>query len=376
MSDHSNFAPSSAHRWAVCQESLKPIPDHLKQYIERDTVYSSDGSAKHALAAWCLNGNGDTTDALLSEKVFHGLTVTTDIAEAADVYVEVVQRFQRSDPSFNQIWVEDRVHIPSVHPDCYGTNDVSIFSEAQKHLMVGDAKFGFEDVQVGEQLWMYGDGKATELEDMGYEIDTITCFIVQPLDQYEPVKLKIYTRADIKAKMRALKKATKGNAAVAGDHCKYCPRAAVPGLCETLERFALEGNEPAMSGNPGAFDDILTSKTPQEIADILNRQEAMKIWFAAAANWAKQLILLKTDVPGYELRDGEGNRAYRDVNQAEKVLLNVFGDGIYEPRNLRSPAQIEKIWPRAKVYMNGTNEFPGLCERPRSGLKLKRKEEC
>lgn len=374
---HSRYAPSSAHRWVVCQESLKPLPDHLKQYARRDDEdddYSRDGSAKHSLSAWAINGHRDPVDALLEDIEFHGLTPTTDMVEAAAVYVTAIRDLLDRDPSYNQMWIEDRVYMPSIHEEMSGQLDCAIFSELKEHLIIGDAKFGWELVEPGWQGRSYAIGKVAELEDLGYTISKITHFICQPADKHEPIKLEVLTREELRSHEKTLKKATKGKSIKAGDHCKYCPRAAVPGLCAALEGMATEAIPNDMHSVQD-FDEMIVEMTPQQVADVLDRQEAFKIWFAACANWAKRLLLLNTDVPGYYLHDGQGNRSYIDANVAEKVLLEKYGDGIYEARTLRSPAQIEKIWPNAKVLMNGHGDQPGLCTRPKTGYTLKRKEQ-
>lgn len=366
MSDHSTFSPSSADRWMVCQESLIPLEGLHYSAESEDSGFARDGTAKHKLAEWALTNNEDTVNALLMDMAFAGLTVTTDMVEAADVYVNAVREVLRN-PDYGMLELEARVHMPTIHEDMYGTLDCRIFSERKKHLIIGDAKFGWERKDATTwQLRAYAVGACNDLEDQGYEVETITCFIVQPLDTFEQVKLVTYTRAEVKKFAAQMKKATKGNAIQAGTHCKYCQRAPV---CQALQDFSEEAFAPVVDD----VQDIratVSNLTPAQINTILNRQEAVGIWFAAVAAYAKQLAMLGEKFEDWELSQGQGNRRYKDTNEAERLLLNRFGDGIYEPRVLRSPAQIEKIWPKAKVIMKE------LTERPKSGQVLKRKNAC
>jgi hypothetical protein len=365
---HSTFSPSSSNRWMVCQQSL--IPPEGMHYVrdEEETQWAKDGTAKHKLGEWAISNNCDTVDALLMDMSFAGLRVTTDMVEAADVYVNAIRDLMTRDPSYNMLDLELRVSMPEIHEDMEGTLDARLYSEAKKHLIVGDAKFGWKVVEAAGnwQLRSYAIGATQDLEDLGYEVERITCFICQPTDKFEPVKTVEYSRKDLKQFIRQMKQATKGNAVQAGDHCEYCQRAH---MCETLEAYVQEVVQEASQHDVGQYDAILATKSPEQIADILNRSEAVKVWFGAVAGWAKQIMLLGGDVPGYMLYDGQGNRRYIDAGNAEKVLKAKFGDDIYEPLVLRSPAQIENIWPAAKVVMKE------LTERPRSGLKLKRKED-
>lgn len=369
---HSHLSPSASHRWVKCQESLKPVEgDHYAQDDE-DNKYSKDGSAKHKFAQWCIEQKEEPISALLNEMKFHGLSVTPDMVDAVDFYVSTVNEYLAVDPEA-QFWLEDRVYMEEVSPDMYGNLDCAIYRERTAHLIIGDGKYGYETVEAVDnwQLRCYALGKTAELENQGFKVEKITCFIAQPADDRKPLKEVEYDRRDLVAFTRILKRAIKGKAAEAGDHCKYCPRAHI---CPTLEQHVNEVASEAVERNPAAFDQLVTMRTPEEIARILHRQGAYKIWFAAVSGYAKQLLILGHDVPGWCLKESWGNRVYKDANEAEKILNNLYGNGIYEPRVLRSPAQIEKVWPDAKDLMAGTVSRSGLTERPYNGKTLKRKE--
>lgn len=374
---HSNFSPSSAHRWVNCQVSLQEVPglDYVMELEEGESEFARDGSAKHALGEWALSNNQNPVDALLMERAFHGVTVTTDMVEAADVYVDTVRELMK-DETYNIMELESRVYVQEIHEDMYGTLDVRLFSEAKRHLIIGDAKFGWEIVEAAGnwQLRSYAIGAVRELEDQGYEIDTVTVFICQPADKEHPYKWTTYNRSELKGFAKTLRRATKGSTLKPGSWCRYCRRSTACTGPGSLDEYA-RGVLPYELHTPEDFDDLIARQTPEKVAEILDRQEVVKIWFAAAAAWAKQLMILGRDVPGYCLRDSQGNRDYRDINASERVLHAEYGDDIYEPRVLRSPAQIEKVFPGAKILLNGTDEFPGLTHRPQYGQKLKKRTD-
>lgn len=369
---HSRFAPSSADRWSVCQESL--IPLDAEHYVADDeTEYSKDGSAKHALADWALRNECDPFEGLLHEMVFHGVQCTTDLVEAADVYVNYVRSLILADPTLTYHWFEERVLIEDIDEDMYGTLDCALYSEVNKHLKIGDGKYGWETVEVDTlQLVCYAIGKIRELEDLGFEVETVEVFIVQPMDKWEPIKTKTYTREQLKRHAAKLKKATKGTAVKAGNHCHRCRRAHV---CATYDEFVADLSRDAVTSSPADVQRLVAVKTPAEIAALLDQEQAVTNYFKALKAWAKQLIMLKQDVPGYYLKGGLGHRYYVDEATAERVLQHHYGDGIYAPRTLRSPAQIEKIWPSAKELMKGTDEVPGLTARDALALELKRRKD-
>lgn len=366
---HSRFAPSKSDRWAVCQLSLEPVAsEHFVAEVDREDA--GLGSACHALSAACLNENQQAAEFLLMDRQFHNRDVTVPMVENASVYLRYV-RETYIDQGY-EWYVEHHVEAPSIHEDCYGTTDFRAFSEAKKHLAMVDYKSGHTIIQpTTYQLAIYAYGEVETLLDMGYEIELISCVIVQPADEAEPVKEHHYSVKALRALARKLKEATKGSAAKAGDHCKYCPHAH---YCETLANYANEVL-PGYMHAPEDFNEMVAKLTPDMLAEILDRQAAVGIWFAAVANWATQLAILGTEIPGYELKEGQGHRRYSDAAHAESVLKAEFGDDIYEPRVLRSPAQIEDIWPKAKSLMKGRPGKPGLTYRPKLGQRLKRKEE-
>lgn len=361
MSDHARLSPSSSDRWVVCQESLIPVPEHLRIPREEDE-FAADGSAKHKLSEWCLSNDAEPIEALLAEMEFHKLKVTAQMVEAASIYVDYVNKLSNV-AGYEHRWLESRVYMEDIDDEMYGTLDCAIFSERFKHLIIGDAKFGWEIRQPDIwQLRCYAVGKVRELEDLGYEIEKVTCFICQPPDEFEPVKSIEYTREQITAFAKHMKRVKKGNAVKAGEHCARCPRSH---FCEAFERYAMEAIEEAFDNPVRQFNQLTAAKSPDEVSTILKRQAAVNAWFAAMAGWAKQLILLGGDVPGYEVRQGKGNRVYTDPDYAEQVLLARYGEGVYEPKTLRSPAQIEDIWKKdAKILLNGTKDEPGLTHRP------------
>lgn len=367
---HSRFAPSSADRWSVCQASLLPVPQEHGIAETREREDAALGSAMHALGAACLNERRRAEEFLLDDRLFHGRHVTVDMIDNVNVYLDFVRR-EFIEQGY-EWFVEHRVEAPGIHEDCYGTADFRAFHAARKHLVIVDYKSGFSyyDPRT-KQLAIYAYGELETQLDMGYDVETISVFIVQPLHGDNAIRQHNYTPRTLTAVARELRKATTGNAIRAGDHCEYCPHAH---YCETLALYANEVLPNELHG-PEDFDRVVPHLAPDMVAEILDRQKAVGVWFAAVARWAAQLIRLGEEVGDWELRSGEGKRRYIDETNAERVLHAQFGDDIYEPRALRSPAQIEKIWPEAKSLMKGRPGVPGLTARPRTGETLRKKGE-
>jgi hypothetical protein len=140
-----------------------------------------------------------------------------------------------------------------------------------------------------------------------------------------------------------------------------------------LDRYVREAIDPALKQPVGSFPTLAEKMTAEECGALLDKQEAVGIWFKAVARFAKHLAILGDTIPGYELGESKGHRKYKNPEDAERVLHSEFGDDIYEARQLRSPKAIEDKWPRAKVLMNGTKDTAGLTVRPSLGQVLKKK---
>lgn len=368
---HSRFAPSSSDRWANCQLSLNPPQsDHFAQMIDEEEREDAGlGSACHALGAACLNEHCEPHDFLLDDRQFHRRDVTADMADNAKVYVDFCRTFIADGYEW---YVEHHVEAPNIHEDCYGTTDFRGFHAERKHLVMLDYKSGhtYYDPRT-YQLAIYASGELNTLEDMGYEVDKITVYIVQPAHTGDQIRKHDYSPKELKRVARDLKKATQGSAAKAGEWCKYCVHSS---YCSVLAEYA-NAVLPGYMHGPEDFDKMVADMTPEMILEIMDRQPVVNIWFAAVFKWAQQLAMLGETFEGYELKGGQGKRKYIDPVNAETVLHAKFGDDIYEPRTLRSPAQIEGIWPEAKSLMAGRPGVPGLTTRPKLAMKLKRKGE-
>lgn len=371
MNGHSRYAPSSAHRWLRCQLSLQdPVSGH---YVADDEERedAGQGSACHDLAKRAIQDAREPAEYMLEERQFHKRDITADMAANVFIY----WRFARGIIELGDYewYVEHHIEAPKIHEDCEGTADFRAFSEFRKHLIIADYKSGYLDVPDGGkyQLGIYANGELDLLEDLGYEVERISLIIVQPLNKEQPITQTDYTPKELRNIAQELRRATKQNNAVAGTHCRYCVHAP---YCDVLAAYANEALPNNIHG-PQDFKDLATILTAEQCAEILDRQETVGIWFKAVSAWAQQLITLGETIPGWHLTPGKGNRRYRDAAQAEKVLREHFGDDIYEPRELRSPAQIEAVWPKAKVLLNGKKGQPGLTYRPEIGQTLTRKKE-
>jgi hypothetical protein len=233
-----------------------------------------------------------------------------------------------------------------------------------------DFKYGvgvFVQAKENWQLLLYAIGKVAELALFGCEVSRITLVISQPRCHQHNYLFDMW---DVEANellpyiQKARAAIRDGRSLKAGPWCKFCSRKA---YCEVFARH-VNSALPSELHSPADFEKMAMSLTTELIAEILDREEAVKDWFKAIKAQAYRLVKLGADVPGWEIDPTLGNRIYVNPVEAEKVLLKQFGDVIYEPLKLRSPAQMEKI-KGSKPYI------AKLTVRPTTGESLKRKKQ-
>lgn len=178
--DHAFLAPSSAHEWINC--GLAPHLSSITQDL-RDGDEDKEGNAAHAHAAQLL-----TTGELIpvGTQMNNGVTVTDEMLEGSMTYADHITD---TVPTRSRMWllVEQLVHVPSVHKQCYGTPDARILlgeDNGPWHLHLFDYKFGHRFVEVFEnwQLLLYVIGvlDASGIPPLEWHRVTITMHIVQP----------------------------------------------------------------------------------------------------------------------------------------------------------------------------------------------------
>ncbi len=146
---HSKFSASGAERWFNCPGSVElseGIPD-------KDNEWSLAGTQAHELLEAylkCELSGNDGADveqaAILARKTPHQMVAT--VAQVSD---DVVKRWEKKPGS--KLFVERRVYLKHIHPDMFGTLDISLL-EFFGYLEVFDYKNGQTFVSPKENLQM------------------------------------------------------------------------------------------------------------------------------------------------------------------------------------------------------------------------------
>lgn len=367
MASHAVLSPSSAERWLNCPGSLyatKDLPDV-------NTSYAKEGTTAHALAEFCLKFNKKAIDSLGKLMTPNGVYVDDEMAEAVQEYVDNVNGIKASMSDLLIVDIEqkldftDLLDIESVKDtlpadtdkfEAFGTADAVIVGNGE--LQIHDLKYG-KGVQVyaedNKQLMIYALA-AYQYYSLCCDITKISMHIHQPRlyhhseysvtpDELLAFGEKLKEKA-VKAYTVYIKGPTNDDDFCAGEsQCRFCKAA---GNCEALAKHvtATIGADFDVINDVGdVVIDAVTVDAPEDVAIKFSALNTIKSWITAVETRVNSLLQQGQKVPGYKLVIGrQGNRAWRDVEEAESTLktFKLKEDERYT-KKLISPTQALKL---------------------------------
>ena len=335
---HSPIGASSMYRWAECPGSVK-LSEGI---VTEQSAYAEEGTDAHAYAAEWLMGNGKQPP--LSEKV------DDEMAEHCKVYVDHVFSLMTEDGA--RLFVEHGFDLKEIYPGAYGTNDAAVYLPKSKRLHVLDLKYGagiYVSAIDNPQLQYYALGALLELGKLELAVDTVVMTIVQPRCGGADGPIRSQTidaihLLDFAADLVMYAKRTEDPKASlkSGDHCRFCPALHIcPEVGKTRQEVAkLEFTAPT------AYD-------PQDLKRALDSVPILKAWIKRVDEFAYAEAEAGRCPPGYKLVEKRATRKWRDETEVSLYLggLNVDQDTIFEPRKIKSPAQMEQALPKHKEVL-------------------------
>lgn len=350
MTAHSRIGASSMHRWSKCPGSVRlsaNIPGTTSKYAE-------EGTEAHDLAARCLDQGKQAWE----------LADDMEMAEAVQVYLDYIR--EQAGPQ-DTLLIEHKFDLSSVHQGCFGTADAVIYRPAEKLLIVADYKHGagkLVQVKGNPQLDYYALGALMTLPDL--VVDNVRKVIVQPRCAHADGAVRTEDVAaidllDFRADLIDYARKTEDESAplVPGDHCGFCPAAAT---CPALHSKATEMAKSEFSA-ARPYD-------PERLRAALDARDAIRAWLKGLDEFAYREAEAGRCPPGYKLVDKRATRKWVSEGAAAEFMLDVgmTESQIYEPRSLKSPAQIETIY--GKKAFTGLDGVQLLIEKKSSGKAL------
>lgn len=359
--EHSPLAPSSAARRVQCSGSTRAEAAYPQG---EDSPEAAEGTAAHWGVAEMLSGRLIDPGLIAPNGVF----LTAEMCEAADLmYDDVVRELAPYGLRPQDGKVEQRVDIPSVHPQSWGTPDYHIWPAPQS-LLLYDFKFGHRPVPAFEnwQLIEYVAGALDPVVRDGLHEQSIrvTVKIVQPRVHHRdgPIRSWSFMASDIRGHVNIAHAAAHEALGPSprfkvGPECRDCR---ARHACEALQRAAMSACDIAGIGQP--FD-----LPPAAMAleyRTLKRYETLIA--ARISGLEEQLLSLGRagkPTPGLRIEHGAGREGWT-VTDAQVILIGqALGVNVAKPAEAMTPKQAVKAGLPEAV-------LPGLVNTPRGAAKL------
>lgn len=340
---HSPLGASSAERWMNCPGSVALIKELDLTETTDEPDYRTQGTAAHEAIAKCLTEGLDAWE-VIGWVTSNGITVDVEITDAIQVFLDTVR------PSFNgadDVLIERGICAP-IHALFYGTVDNAVVYQegTLPCLDVNDYKHGegvIVEVDWNPQILYYAYGILcdTDLPDE----TRVRMRIVQPRGFHHDGAVRTF-ELDART-VRAWATGTLAPAMIrtesdkyldAGPWCRFCPAKLICPLVDGLFKAACDYD-------PKRVIDFRTETLAlnfQQVAAVKSYIKALDEELYARLNRGEASNFVK-------LVHKKANRVFKP--EAKAVLKERLGADIFTKPELKSPAELEKLGPVAKVLV-------------------------
>ena len=342
---HSKTGASSMERWEPCPGSVRlsrTVPE------PSSTSYAEEGTQAHTFAAdWLQSGR---------EPAFPN----EEMRDNVKLYVDLCNRFYT--PSHQQLGavrgIEYFFDVSDKIPGMYSTADFWVFWPWLKKLVVIDFKYGagvFVPVVENVQLQYYAAGVLLSNPTFFEGVDTIEVGVCQPRcmanTEEDPFRLWEVDRFTIEVFTERIRRAIQATQdpdapLKSGDHCRWCPAAAVCPELQAEKDRALQGTFAVIPQRDQVYD-------VRALAKALKQRDAIKAYLSALDSFAYEEAIRGVQIPDHKLVAKQGQRRYVDeANTINHFKAAGIPDAtLFEPKKLKSPAQLEKAMPHYKKIL-------------------------
>jgi len=313
-----------------------------------ESAYALEGTVAHEVCEILLR-NWVHTDVKPVPETIKGVIVDDEMRECAQAYVDyIVTRYNTFD---DEIDIEQRFSLPSLHPDFFGTADCVIYKPEERRLIVIDFKYGRGipvEAKDNPQLRYYALGAAMKKHNRG--VSVVETVIVQPRCPHPdgPIRsdeISALELMDWSADLVAAAKRTEEPDAplVPGDWCKFCPAAAT---CPAMREQALKAAQAdfAEDGTLHLSDPL--SYAPKQVWDMLPQIDLIEDWCRRVREFAHHEAEAGRCDPRWKLVGNRPTAKFKDKETAEAWLIKqgCKKDDLYTEPELKSPAQCRAVY--------------------------------
>ena len=350
---HSEFSPSQLHRIIECPGSVQLYRELKPVNVSSD--YAEEGTVLHDYMSRLLTGKMKLQDIMEPE--------WRTLCKQAYDYVMAVKG-----DSDSRIISEVQVRIKDL-PEVYGTSDVIMTDNTNRHIHVMDFKFGAGipvSCEDNAQFYAYVLGAIDTLH-----LDTtwdITVHVIQPrLDNFASQKVswnKLSTWKETvlrPAILNALSDEPRFKPTAIG--CRWC-------LCKARCQACYAAAQEAAVDVFGTYGLVQKKAaiTPEELSRFYKSAAVLKAQIKATEDYVLTELMAGRKIPGYKMVYGRATRKWKDEVLAARYLTDKYDadpEDLYETK-FKSPAQIEKILKEVKK----DKDFADLIMVPQGSPKV------
>lgn len=338
---HAFLPPSAAHVWVKC--AMWPTMNRL--YPETgDKPEAREGTGAHWGFEQLLHYR-PLSEGMIAD---NGVVITDEMIQGAEMYAAQVGKAYASVGTVSHYKVEQRVTIPWVHANNWGTPDTWVFGHnpttGRALLIVLDYKFGHEFVEVVEnwQMLDYTCGILDELGIKGNADDMVDVefHLVQPRSYHRDGPIRVwsgFTARDMRGYFNTLHVAAEAAhmpnpIASPGPGCKHCPGRH---SCEALQRAGYSDASLAMASTPL---EMSARAAGLELQMLTRAQERLDARISGLKEQVEHELTSGAPNPYWEMEDIAGKLAWKRP-VAEVVALGKMCGAVLEKPGVITPTQ-------------------------------------
>lgn len=352
--EHATYSASGSERWLNCPGSIT-LSD--KAPPQPDGPYAEEGTRAHACLEFLLKNRKKIKPALALARKKYPEEMIVNALIALDYVARRLQALPGA-----EVFVETKVKLPVSEPDQGGTCDI-IIMDLFGELEVIDYKYGagvvVSPVENSQAIY-YGLSVAHKYD---YNFSSVKLTIIQPraavggeiIRSWDTTIDNLITwRGKFEVGIKACKKPDAKlipSAEGGKDYCRFCPAKII---CPAIGTRALARAKIDFAPLTG---EVVIPKvktvTVENLPKILKAADALETWITAIREHAFHLLQRGEKVPGFKLVAKRSSRKWTDQKKAEALAYAQFGNKVFNPKSLFSPAQMEKLGLLEKKFTEG-----------------------
>jgi len=353
--EHSPLGGSGAHRFMTCAASFLVMKAQIEagQFENIESEYAKLGTGAHELGAAAIATGLEPYEYIGEE--FNGYMVGWPDGielDAVHIYFNDCMKILSNRKEQGRLLIEDTIKLPHIHPLFKGTVDFGFWSLSDG-VYLRDYKNG-EGIGVSapgnRQLLYYASLMILSDEELSNAPRDlpVNLGIVQPnfYGVFEEPDVWITTLGEVVdwcnnqllPRMFALSE-FQGEILptdyVPGSHCQFCP---VLLDCIKMQEAFME--------YATASEDFIVMLTNEELDHYYSQREYARRFMNTLEETVRARLIGGSDIPSAKLVEKRVNRVWKPG--ASAALQEAFGAAAYKPKEIKSPAQIEKVSSRGK----------------------------